>query len=140
VASALARDDLKLFSGNQALQVLLAEADLRTNHPDEARALLADQVHRPQPAPPVLELLARAADQRGDKIEAYQMRAEYHVQNGRIEMALEQLRQASKLKPIAFAQLATIEARMRQLQDDLEFQRQYFGGALAVVDQSLARH
>lgn len=137
VAGSLARDDLKLFSGNEALQVLLGEADLRTGHADDARRLLADEVHRPQPTPPVLELLARAADQRGDKVEAYQMRAEYHVQNGRIEMALEQLRQASKLQPIAFAQLATIEARMRQLQDDLEFQRKYFGGgALAVTDRS----
>jgi hypothetical protein len=40
---------------------------------------------------------------------------------------MEQLRRASKLQPIAFAQLATIEARLRQLQDDLAFERQFFG-------------
>ena len=127
VASALARENLKLYPNNQALLLLLGEAELRAGHPDATRALLGEQVHQAQPSPRVLELLARAAEQRGDKIEAYQMRAEYQVQNGRIEMALEQLRQASKLQPIAYAQLATIEARMRQLQDELEFERKFFG-------------
>jgi hypothetical protein len=46
-------------------------------------------------------------------------------------MAMEQLRQSSKLQPIAFAQLATIEARLRQLQDDLDFERQFFGRRIA---------
>ncbi len=126
-ASALARDNLKLYPADQALLTLLGEAQLRAGNPAATRALLGNQTHRPQPSPPVLELLARAADQRGDRVEAYQMRAEYHVQSGRLEMAMEQLRRASKLQPIAFAQLATIEARLRQLQDDLEFERQFFG-------------
>lgn len=126
-ASALARGDLKLFPADQALLTLLGEAELRAGHGATTRAVLGDQAHRAQPSPQVLELLARAADQRGDKVEAYQMRAEYHVQNGRLEMAMEQLRRASKLQPIAFAQLATIEARLRQLQDDLEFERRFFG-------------
>jgi len=126
-ASAAAREDLRLYPGNQALLVLLGESELRLRHPAATRALLGAQAHQAQPAPQVLELLARAAEQRGDRIEAYQMRAEYHVQNGRLEMAMEQLRRASKLQPIAFAQLATIEARLRQLQDDLEFERQFFG-------------
>lgn len=133
-ASALARADLKLYPGNQALMVLLAEAELRSGHPAVTRALLGDQAHQADPAPQVLELLARAADQRGDKIEAFQMRAEYHVQNGRLELAMEQLRRASKLQPIAFAQLATIEARLRQLQDDLEFERQFFGRRALTVN------
>jgi predicted Zn-dependent protease len=126
-ASALARGDLKLFPANQALLILLGEAELRAGRGAATRAVLGDQAHQAQPSPQVLELLARAADQRGDKVEAYQMRAEYHVQNGRLELAMEQLRRASKLQPIAFAQLATIEARLRQLQDDLEFERQFFG-------------
>lgn len=126
-ASAAAREDLRLYPGNQALLVLLGESELRLRHAAATRALLGAQAHQAQPAPQVLELLARAAEQRGDRIEAYQMRAEYHVQNGRLEMAMEQLRRASKLQPIAFAQLATIEARLRQLQDDLEFERQFFG-------------
>lgn len=126
-ASALARENLKLYPNNLALLLLLGEAELRAGHPAATRALLGNRAHQAQPAPPVLELLARAADQRNDKIEAYQMRAEYHVQNGRLELAMEQLRRASKLQPIAFAQLATIEARLRQLQDDLAFERQFFG-------------
>jgi len=126
-ASAQARELLKLYPANAALMTLLGEAELRVGHGAVTRALLGSEAHRPHPAPPVLELLARAAEQRGDKIEAYQMRAEYHVQNGRLELAMEQLRRASKLQPIAFAQLATIEARLRQLQDDLEFERQFFG-------------
>lgn len=126
-ASVLARDDLKLFPADQALLTLLGEAELRTGHAAATRALLGDQAHRAQPSPQVLELLARAADQRGDKVEAYQMRAEYHVQHGHLELAMEQLRRASKLQPIAFAQLATIEARLRQLQEDMEFERQFFG-------------
>lgn len=133
-ASALARADLKLYPGNQALMILLGEAQLRAGQPAATRALLGDQAHRAQPAPRVLELLARAADQRGDTIEAFQMRAEYHVQNGRLELAMEQLRRASKLQPIAFAQLATIEARLRQLQDDLEFERQFFGRRALTVN------
>lgn len=92
---------------------------------------MIDQARQENPSPKVLELLARAAEQRGDRIEAYQMRAEYHVQNGHLEMAMEQLRQSSKLQPIAFAQLATIEARLRQLQDDLDFERQFFGRRIA---------
>jgi predicted Zn-dependent protease len=56
------------------------------------------------------------------------------VQNGRLELAMEQLRRASKLQPIAFAQLATIEARLRQLQDDLEFERQFFGRRALTVN------
>lgn len=126
-AGALARDDLKLYPDNLALLLLLGEAELRDGHPAATRALLGNRAHQAQPAPQVLELLARAAEQRGDKIEAFQMRAEYHVQNGRLELAMEQLRRASKLQPIAFAQLATIEARLRQLQDDLAFERQFFG-------------
>jgi predicted Zn-dependent protease len=126
-ASALARESLKLYPNNLALQLLLAESELRAGHPDVSRGVLGERAHAEQPAPPVLELLARAAEQRGDKVEAFQMRAEYHVQNGRLELAMEQLRRASKLQPIAFAQLATIEARLRQLQDDLEFERQFFG-------------
>ena len=126
-ASALARTDLALYPTDQALLTLLGEAELRAGHPAATRAVLGDQAHQADPAPQVLELLARAAEQRGDKVEAYQMRAEYHVQNGRLELAMEQLRRASKLQPIAYAQLVTIEARLRQLQDDLEFERQFFG-------------
>ncbi|HCZ47827.1 MAG TPA: peptidase M48 Ste24p [Gammaproteobacteria bacterium] len=126
-ARELARDDLRLYPGEQALLRLLGEAELRAGEPATTRALLIDQARREHPSPKVLELLARAAEQRGDRIEAYQMRAEYHVQNGHLEMAMEQLRRASKLQPIAFAQLATIEARLRQLQEDLDFERQFFG-------------
>ena len=133
-ASTLAREDLKLYPDNLALQLLLAEAELRAGHPDVTRGVLAARAHQARPAPPVLELLARAAEQRGDKVEAFQMRAEYHVQNGRLELAMEQLRRASKLEPIAFAQLATIEARLRQLQDDLEFERQFFGRRALTVN------
>ncbi len=126
-ASALARNDLKLFPADQALLALLGQAELRSGNAAATRALLGDFIYRPQPPPHILELLAQAADKRGDQVEAYQMRAEYHVQNGRLEVAMEQLRRASKLQPIAYAQLATIEARLRQLQDDLEFERQFFG-------------
>lgn len=131
-ARELAQNDLKLYPGEPALLRLLGEAELRTGNPAAARALLVDQARQENPSPKVLELLARAAEQRGDRIEAYQMRAEYHVQNGHLEMAMEQLRRASKLQPIAFAQLATIEARLRQLQDDLDFERQFFGRRVAV--------
>jgi predicted Zn-dependent protease len=130
-ARELAQDDLKLYPGEQALLRLLGEAELRAGNPAATRALLIDQARQEHPSPKVLELLARAAEQRGDRIEAYQMRAEYHVQNGHLEMAMEQLRQSSKLQPIAFAQLATIEARLRQLQDDLDFERQFFGRRIA---------
>ncbi len=133
-AATLAREDLKLYPDNLALQLLLAESELRAGHPATTRSVLGARAHQAQPAPPVLELLARAAEARGDKIEAFQMRAEYHVQNGRLELAMEQLRRASKLQPIAFAQLATIEARLRQLQDDLEFERQFFGRRALTVN------
>jgi beta-barrel assembly-enhancing protease len=127
MASALARSDLKLFPADQALLTLLGQAELRAGNPAATRALLGDLIHQPQPSPRILELLAQAADQRGDQVEAYQMRAEFQVQNGRLEVAMDQLRRASKIRPIADAQLATIEARLRQLQDDLDFERQFFG-------------
>jgi beta-barrel assembly-enhancing protease len=126
-AAALARSALEVFPQDVALTPLLAQALLRQGNAREARLALADQVARHGGSPRTYDLLAEVMAADGNAPEAYQMRAEYHVEQGRLETAIEQLRRAAKLEPITFAQISRIEARMRQLEEELEFTRKYFG-------------
>jgi predicted Zn-dependent protease len=123
----LPRSALEVFPQDVALTPLLAQALLRQGNAREARLALADQVARHGGSPRTYDLLAEVMAADGNAPEAYQMRAEYHVEQGRLETAIEQLRRAAKLEPITFAQISRIEARMRQLEEELEFTRKYFG-------------
>lgn len=126
-AAALARAGLRVFPGDVALTPLLARALLLQGESHAARLALSDQVRRHGGSPRTYDLLAEIMAADGNTPEAYEMRAEYHVENGRLETAIEQLRRAARLEPITFAQISRIEARLRQLEEDLAFTKKYFG-------------
>lgn len=138
-AEALAREALALHPEHVALTPLLAQTLLRQGKAHEARLAFGEQLHRHGGTPQTYDLLAEIMAAEGNVPEAYQMRAEYHVEHGRLETAIEQLRRAAKLKSATFAQVSRIEARLRQIEEDLEFTKKHFGprtsAHLAPLDQ-----
>ena len=114
---------VRLFPRNRPLVVRYAEALLRTQHFDEAHAVLLDLFNNVRPTPPQVRLIANAAESAGLRAEALFYLSEYHLLNGELPMALDKLRLALREPGLQPWQQARFEARIAELEPYLDQRR-----------------
>lgn len=107
---------IELFPRNRPLTVRYAEALIRTNHYDQAHAILLDLFNNVRPTPPQVRLIANAADAAGQTAEALYYMSEYHLLTGQLVMAIDKLQQALAEPSLQPWQKARFEARLAELQ------------------------
>ncbi len=109
-----------LYPSNYAVIINYASALLQGNRPQKAQDLLSRQVQLGLHTGRAYHLLAQAEGDSGNQAEAHRWLAEYYYYNGQTDMAIKQLQLASKNVGNNFYERSTIEARLRQLQKEVE--------------------
>jgi beta-barrel assembly-enhancing protease len=111
---------VELFPRNRPLTVRYAEALIRTDHFDQAHAILLDLFNNVRPTPPQVRLIANAADAAGETAEALYYMSEYHLLTGQLVMAIDKLNYALAEPNLKPWQKARFEARLAELQPILD--------------------
>jgi predicted Zn-dependent protease len=120
-AIAVYREANTLSPRNIPLVVSFGEALLRAGRAEEAHRVLLDLLNNVDNATPAqIELLARAADAEGDRINAHHYMAEYFASVGNLSLAMNQLRTVLSLPDLNRVQRARFEARLAQFQEYLD--------------------
>lgn len=125
-ANHLLETRLGLHPGNTTLLLLQGETLLHLGKAEESRRILSALVRNPDAPADAYQLLARAADGSGKPVEAAMIEAEYQLALGNLERAIIQLREAGKIAGIGFVQLSKIEARLRELEEELKTEQEFF--------------
>ncbi|WP_231561835.1 M48 family metalloprotease [Nitrosococcus oceani] len=110
----------KLYPDDYAVVVNYASALLQGHRPQTARDLLRRQVQLGTATGRLYHLLAQAEGDAGNRAESHRWLAEYYYYNGQPERAIKQLQLASKAANDNFYQRSKIEARLRQLQREVD--------------------
>jgi len=105
-----------LFSRNVPLTLRYADALLQTDKPARAHELLLDLYNQVPPTPRQVRLIAIAASAAGDTADAHHYMAEYHVMNGDLVMAADQLRLALSIPELDDVQKARFQSRLEEIQ------------------------
>jgi predicted Zn-dependent protease len=72
------------------------------------------------PTPYQIRLIANAANNAGDKAEAFSYMAEFYLSIGNFQEAIEQLKIALTMKPITNIQTAKFIARLNEVEEYLD--------------------
>ncbi|ADE16532.1 peptidase M48 Ste24p [Nitrosococcus halophilus Nc 4] len=108
-----------LYPNDYAVVVNYANALLQGHRPQTARDLLRRQIQSGVGTGQIYHLMAQAEGDAGNRAEAHRWLAEYHYYNGQTDMAIKQLQLASKAASNDFYERSKIEARLRQLQMEI---------------------
>jgi predicted Zn-dependent protease len=122
---------MALFPRNVPLSVRYADSLMQTGHAGQAHALLLDVFNNTQPTPEQIRLTALAASAAGDSGEAYYYMSEYHIANGELALANQQLELALASPNLTAVQRQRYRARLQEIRDWLREQRLTRGGAAA---------
>ena len=106
-----------LFPRNVPLTVRYAEALVSAGEPKTAHQILLDLYNQVPPTPAQVRQIALAAGAAGDTADAHYYMAEYHLLNGDLNMAADQLRVALGMGDLDAVQRARLESRLKQVQD-----------------------
>lgn len=109
----------ELFPRNMPVTIRYSEALLAIDEPDQAHALLLDLLNNINPTPDQVRLIALAAGAAGETANAHYYMAEYHIINGDLAMAKDQLRMALITPRINAVQNARFRARLDQIEEFL---------------------
>jgi len=93
---------------------------LRAGRAGEAQRLLERAVRDHAQDPNLQRLLSRAASANGDSLTAHRAMAEYYYLNGNGHAAIDQLQIAARLARGNYYQQASIEARLKEIKEELE--------------------
>lgn len=107
----------RLFPRNVPLTMRHAAALIEADQPDKARKLMLDLVNNTQYTTEQLRLLAMAASSAGYSGDAHYYMSEFHVLNGQLELAADQLQMAIKSPDIRDYQYARIESRLKEIRE-----------------------
>jgi len=110
---------LRLFPRSVPVTMRYAETLLRTGDAKRAHTVLLDLFNNVPPTPEQARFTAVAANAAGDVADAYYYLSEYHVMNGDLPLALDQLRMAQAVPGINSVQRERFDARIRELQEYL---------------------
>jgi len=113
------QDALKHHPSNRALILAHAELAIALGHFREAERKLRAHIGLATDEPRIHALLARASGEAGDAVSAHRHQAEYHYLNGELEEAILQLELAQKTPGIDFFDNSRIDARLRELREEL---------------------
>jgi predicted Zn-dependent protease len=108
---------MDLFPRNVPLTIRYAEALISANEPKRAHQILLDLYNQVPPTPEQVRQIALAAGAAGDTADAHYYMAEYHLMNGDLELAADQLRVALSLNDLDDVQRARFRSRLEQVQE-----------------------
>lgn len=106
-----------LFPRNVPLTVRYAEALLQYDQPERAHEILLDLYNQVPPTSEQVRLIALAASAAGDTADAHYYMAEYHLLNGDLMMASDQLRLALSIPGLDSVQRARFRSRLNEIQE-----------------------
>ncbi len=106
-----------LFPRNVPLTMSHANILIEAGDPDEARKLMLDLVNNVDYTTEQLRILAMAANAAGYNGDAHYYMSEFHVLNGQLTLAVDQLRLALKSPDIREYQFARIETRLEDIEE-----------------------
>jgi predicted Zn-dependent protease len=118
---------IHLFPRNVPLTVRYSEALVQYGDPGLAHEVLLDLLNQVPPTPEQVRLIAIAANAAGDTADAHYYMAEYHLLNGDLRMAVDQLRLALGIPGLESVQRARFLARLEQLQENMPSQARQRG-------------
>ena len=110
---------MQLFPRNVPLTVRYAEALLQHGNPNKAHQILLDLLNAVPPTPEQARLIARAASAAGDTADAHYYMAEFHLLNGDLDLAADQLRTALSIPGLDNVQRARFTSRLNEVQEVL---------------------
>jgi predicted Zn-dependent protease len=110
---------MRLFPRNVPLTVRYAEALLQHGNAKQAHAILLDLLNTVPPTPEQARLIARAASAAGDTADAHYYMAEFHLLNGDLDLAADQLRVALGIPGLDNVQRARFNSRLEEVQEVL---------------------
>ncbi len=100
-----------------------AAALLKTGRATKAKPLLQKAVRQQSDDPALYKLLATAAGNTGDRIEAHRALAEYYYLNGNPQEAISQLRIAARYGQDNYYIQSSVEARRREIQEEIDLDK-----------------
>jgi len=112
------------FPNNHPLQRYYAAALLKIGHAQEARMLLKQAVKNQPDDPTLHKMLATAAGEAGERMEAHQELATYYYLNGDLKAAIEQLTIAQRFTGDSFYLKSSLEARIKEINKELAEEKQ----------------
>jgi predicted Zn-dependent protease len=118
-ALATYRDAMKLFPRNVPLTVHYGEALMQNGQAKEAHRVLLDLLNAVPGEPGQVRLIALAASAAGDTGDAHSYMAEYHVMNGDLGLAADELRLALGIPGLDPVQRARFSSRLSEIQEVL---------------------
>ncbi|MGI9330187.1 MAG: tetratricopeptide repeat protein, partial [Gammaproteobacteria bacterium] len=110
------KNAMVLFPRNVPLTIRYAEALIETGDPNKAHDILLDLYNQVPPSPEQVRQIALAAGAAGDTADAHYYMAEYHLLNGDLSMAADQLRVALNANELDAVQRARFTSRLEQVQ------------------------
>ena len=130
-AAALANFEraMALFPRNVPVAVRYADTLMQTGHARQAHLLLLDVFNNTQPTPEQIRLTALAASAAGDTGDASYYMAEYHISNGDLPLANQQLELALASPNLTSVQRQRFRARLDEIREWMREQREAHAGA-----------
>ena len=102
-----------------------ASALLKTGNADAARKIIKGILRKETSDPTLYKMLATAAGETGNRLEAHQSLAEYYYLNGQAKAAIEQLQIASRFARDNFYAQSSLEARMKEIKEEIALSRKH---------------
>ena len=115
---------IALFPRNVPVAVRYADALMQTGHAHQAHMLLLDLFNNTQPTPEQIRLTALAASAAGDTGDASYYMAEYHISNGDLPLANQQLELALASPNLTSVQRQRFRARLDEVREWMREQRE----------------
>jgi predicted Zn-dependent protease len=116
---------MALFPRNVPLAVRYADTLMKNGKASQAHALLLDVFNNTTPTPEQIRLTALAASAAGDTGDAYYYMSEYHISNGELPAANQQLELALASPNLTSVQRQRYRARLDEIRGWLREQRLY---------------
>jgi predicted Zn-dependent protease len=113
-----------LFPRNVPLAVRYADTLMQTGHAKKAHELLLDVFNNTQPTPEQIRLTALAASAAGDTGDASYYMSEYHISNGDLALANQQLEMALASPNLTSVQRQRFRARLDEIREWMREARQ----------------
>jgi predicted Zn-dependent protease len=120
---------MALFPRNVPVAVRYADTLMQTGHARQAHLLLLDVFNNTQPTPEQIRLTALAASAAGDTGDASYYMAEYHISNGDLPLANQQLELALASPNLTSVQRQRFRARLDEIREWMREERESRAGA-----------
>jgi beta-barrel assembly-enhancing protease len=115
---------MSLFPRNVPVAVRYADTLMQTGHARQAHMLLLDLFNNTQPTSEQIRLTALAASAAGDTGDASYYMAEYHISNGDLPLANQQLEMALASPNLTSIQRQRFRARLDQIREWMREERE----------------